>query len=74
MSKAKREQIFQTLANDEPEPTTELEYQSDFELLIAVTLSAQATDVSMSKATRELFPVANTPAAIASLSEARPTG
>jgi endonuclease-3 len=52
-----------------PHPTTELEYSTPFELLIAVVLSAQATDVGVNKATRRLFPVANTPARIASLGE-----
>jgi endonuclease-3 len=50
-----------------PHPTTELEYTSPFELLVAVVLSAQATDVGVNKATRKLFPVANTPQAIAAL-------
>ncbi|MFX6190267.1 endonuclease III, partial [Acinetobacter baumannii] len=48
-------------------PTTELEYRTPFELLVAVVLSAQATDVGVNKATRRLFPVANTPQAIAAL-------
>jgi endonuclease-3 len=52
-----------------PHPTTELEYSTPFELLIAVVLSAQATDVGVNKATRKLFPVANTPARIAALGE-----
>ena len=50
-----------------PKPETELEYRSPYELLVAVTLSAQATDVGVNKATRKLFPVANTPQAIAAL-------
>src|SRR5690606_27597970 len=52
-----------------PKPVTELEYASPYELLVAVTLSAQSTDVGVNKATRRLFPVANTPAAIAALGE-----
>ncbi len=52
-----------------PRPTTELEYTTPFELLVAVVLSAQATDVGVNKATRRLFPVANTPASIAALGE-----
>ena len=54
-------QIFARLRAANPEPTTELRYRSRFELLIAVMLSAQATDVSVNKATKELFRVANTP-------------
>ncbi|TPE51567.1 endonuclease III [Maribrevibacterium harenarium] len=61
MNKAKRQEIFTRLRNENPNPQTELEYSSPFELLIAVLLSAQATDVSVNKATRKLFPVANTP-------------
>lgn len=53
--------IFATLHKQNPHPTTELEYKNHFELLIAVILSAQATDVSVNKATKELFKVANTP-------------
>jgi endonuclease III len=67
MNKNKRQQIFERLRAENPEPTTELEYSSNFELLIAVVLSAQATDVSVNKATRKLFPVANTPEAILAL-------
>ena len=52
-----------------PEPTTELEYESEFELLVAVILSAQATDVSVNAATRKLYPVANTPQALLALGE-----
>ncbi len=66
----KREHIepfFATLKAANPQPTTELEYTSVFELLTAVLLSAQATDVSVNKATRRLFPVANTPQAILNL-------
>lgn len=61
MNAEKRYQIFSRLREHNPEPKTELEYQSPFELLIAVLLSAQATDVSVNKATRKLFAVANTP-------------
>ena len=69
MNKEKRHQIFTRLREQNPEPTTELEYHSTFELLIAVILSAQATDVSVNKATAKLFPVANTPQAILKLGE-----
>src|SRR5665647_1995331 len=55
------EHFFATLKAVNPQPQTELEFSSDFELLVAVLLSAQATDVSVNKATRRLFPVANTP-------------
>ena len=67
MNKEKRRAIFERLAAANPEPTTELEYSSPFELLVAVILSAQATDVSVNKATRELFARANTPQAILEL-------
>ncbi len=56
-----------TLRQENPAPTTELEYDSTFQLLIAVILSAQSTDVGVNKATRKLFPVAGTPKAIAAL-------
>lgn len=69
MNKAKRQEIFQRLHDQNPTPETELEYNSTFELLIAVILSAQATDVGVNKATRKLFPVANTPEAIYALGE-----
>ena len=69
MNKAKRQEIFERLRDNNPNPTTELEYNSTFELLIAVILSAQATDVGVNKATRKLFPVANTPEAIYALGE-----
>lgn len=69
MNKAKRTEIFERLKTANPAPTTELEYDSVFELLIAVILSAQATDVGVNKATRRLFPVANTPQAIWGLGE-----
>lgn len=64
MNAAKRLEIFRRLHEDNPEPKTELAYNSPFELLIAVILSAQATDVSVNKATAKLYPVANTPEAI----------
>ena len=69
MNKDKRIEIFTRLRDANPNPTTELEYDSPFELLVAVTLSAQATDVGVNKATRKLFPVANTPEAIYALGE-----
>lgn len=65
----RRQQIFERLQAHNPQPTTELNYSSTFELLIAVVLSAQATDVSVNKATAKLFPVANTPKAILDLGE-----
>jgi endonuclease-3 len=64
---AKRYEIFRRLHEDNPEPKTELAYSTPFELLVAVTLSAQATDVSVNKATAKLFPAANTPEAIYAL-------
>jgi len=67
VNKHKREEIFRRLRDNNPAPVTELEYSSHFELLIAVMLSAQATDVGVNKATRKLFPVANTPEAILAL-------
>lgn len=69
MNKQKRTEIFTRLRDNNPEPTTELEYNSPFELLVAVTLSAQATDVGVNKATSRLFPKANTPEAILALGE-----
>ena len=71
MNPEKRRQIFATLRAANPSPTTELEYSTPFELLVAVVLSAQATDKSVNLATRELFKVASTPAAIAALGEER---
>jgi len=71
MNNAQRHEIYSRLARDNPAPTTELEYGSNFELLVAVILSAQATDVSVNKATEKLFKVANTPAAIVALGESR---
>ena len=69
MNNAKRHEIFHRLRELDPKPTTELDYTTPFELLVAVTLSAQATDVGVNKATRKLFPVANTPQAILALGE-----
>ena len=67
MNKEKRREILTRLRANNPKPETELNYSSPFELLIAVILSAQATDVGVNKATDKLFPVANTPQAIADL-------
>jgi len=69
MNPAKRREIFLRLQAANPHPTTELEYKTPFELLVAVMLSAQATDVSVNAATRHLFPVANTPGKILALGE-----
>ncbi|WP_147651482.1 endonuclease III [Vulcaniibacterium gelatinicum] len=69
LTPAEIEELFARLAELDPEPTTELEYSTPFELLVAVILSAQATDVGVNKATRRLFPVANTPEAILALGE-----
>jgi endonuclease III len=66
---AQRQELFARLREINPKPTTELEYASPFELLIAVILSAQATDVGVNRATRRLYPVANTPASILALGE-----
>src|SRR5690554_7825255 len=67
MNREKRIEIFTRLRNENPNPTTELNFSTPFELLVAVTLSAQATDVGVNKATDKLFPVANTSQAIADL-------
>jgi len=67
MNADKRHQIFSRLRDENPSPKTELEYANPFELLVAVTLSAQATDVGVNKATRKLFHVANTPETIYAL-------
>ncbi len=67
MNADKRYQIFYRLREENPNPKTELAYTSNFELLISVILSAQATDVSVNKATAKLYPIANTPEAIAKL-------
>ena len=64
MNQQKRQEILTRLQNNNPNPTTELNFSSSFELLIAVILSAQATDVGVNKATDKLYPVANTPQAI----------
>ncbi len=67
MNKLKREEIFRRLKAENPSPQTELEYGDEFQLLIAVMLSAQATDVSVNKATRALFRDAGTPQAMLAL-------
>lgn len=69
MKPAARHELFQRLRELNPHPTTELDYTTPFELLIAVILSAQATDVGVNKATRKLYPVANTAAQILALGE-----
>lgn len=69
MKLAERRLLFQRLQRQNPHPTTELSYKTNFELLIAVMLSAQATDVSVNKATLVLFKIANTPASILQLGE-----
>ncbi|WP_417345916.1 endonuclease III [Ferrimonas sp.] len=67
MNKEKRLEILTRLRDNNPHPTTELEFSNPYELLVAVALSAQATDVSVNKATRNLFPAANTPQAMLDL-------
>jgi endonuclease III len=74
MNPKKRHAIFETLQSLNPHPTTELEHESPFELLISVLLSAQATDVSVNKAMRRMYPVANTPAKVLALGEEGVTG
>ncbi|GHH48615.1 endonuclease III [[Pseudomonas] boreopolis] len=69
MTRAEIVEMFSRLRELNPHPTTELEYSTPFELLVAVILSAQATDVGVNKATRKLYPVANTPQAILDLGE-----
>ncbi|USX19657.1 endonuclease III [Oxalobacteraceae bacterium OTU3REALA1] len=69
MNPAKRQEMFERFRAANPSPKTELEYSTPFELLIAVLLSAQSTDVGVNKATRKLYPVANTPAKILALGE-----
>ncbi|GAB3039473.1 endonuclease III [Oleiagrimonas citrea] len=69
MKRADVEELFRRLRELDPNPTTELEYNTPFQLLIAVILSAQATDVGVNKATRKLFPKAGTPQAILKLGE-----
>ena len=71
MNAKQRQTLFARLQASNPEPTTELEYQTPFELLIAVMLSAQATDVSVNKATPKLFKVANTPEKLLALGETK---
>ena len=71
MNKTKRSQIFARLQKQNPNPTTELKFKSEFELLVAVILSAQATDISVNKATQKLYKVANTPESIMRLGESR---
>jgi endonuclease III len=71
MNPGKRRAIYERLRALNPHPTTELEYRTPFELLVAVVLSAQATDRSVNAATRELYRIANTPAAIAAMGERR---
>ena len=70
LTPAEIEEMFARLRELDPKPTTELEYRTPFELLVAVVLSAQATDVGVNKATRKLFPIANTPEKILALGEA----
>lgn len=69
MNKLKRSEIFARLKAEDPKPTTELEYSTPFELLVAVALSAQSTDKGVNKATRKLFAIANTPEKILKLGE-----
>lgn len=69
MNAADRAEFYGRLAELNPEPTTELEYSTTFELLVAVMLSAQSTDVGVNKATRRLFPAASTPDAMLALGE-----
>ncbi len=69
LTKAEIELFFARLAERLPEPKTELEYSNPFTLLVAVVLSAQATDVGVNKATKKLFALADTPAAMAALGE-----
>jgi len=67
MTKKQIQTFFERLRDQRPNPTTELNFSTPFELLVAVTLSAQATDVSVNKATDKLFPIANTPETILEL-------
>ena len=73
MNKEKRSAIFEIWKQNDPKPTTELIFASTFELLIAVILSAQATDVSVNKATKVLYKIANTPESIYALGEEKLT-
>lgn len=68
-TKAQISEIFEVLKKQDPEPVTELNYNTDFELLVAIVLSAQATDISVNKATEKLYKVANTPEQILELGE-----
>jgi endonuclease-3 len=70
MTPAKRRKIYERLRANNPAPTTELEHETPFELLVSVVLSAQATDAGVNKATAKLYPVANTPQAMVKLGEA----
>ncbi len=70
MNRQKRTEIFSRLRNENPHPTTELSYSNPFQLLVAVTLSAQSTDVGVNKATRALFKKVRTPQAMLTLGEA----
>jgi len=70
MNEQKRQEIFRRLKEHNPKPTTELRYKTPFELLIAVILSAQATDKGVNKATEKLYKIANTPRKILNLGEA----
>ena len=70
MNRDSRAELYRRLRAANPSPTTELHFSSPFELLVAVVLSAQATDVGVNKAMARLFPVANTPQAILALGEA----
>lgn len=69
MNRQKRGLFYEKLAQNTPNPSTELKYNSTFELLIAVILSAQATDIGVNKATDKLYPIANTPESIYALGE-----
>ena len=69
MNAARRRELYSRLRRGNPSPTTELQYQTPFQLLVAVILSAQATDVGVNKATRGLWPVASTPQTILDLGE-----
>ena len=71
MNAEQRAELYRRLRAGNPHPTTELKYSTPFELLVAVVLSAQATDVSVNKATAKLFPVANTPQTLLTLGELR---
>jgi endonuclease-3 len=71
LTPAARHELFSRLAELNPRPTTELEYRTPYELLVAVMLSAQSTDVGVNKATRRLFPLASTPAQMVALGEAK---